>query len=205
MNINKMLAEKNMVSPCGTAYWAKVNSEIDDNNGKLTYQIALHFEPETEAKMKKLCDDLLAKAKGMKEFEGKTWMREPYMPYYTDKKNGQLMFKFRTSAFYKKRSTGEEVQKYIPVFVAIGDTQTCKKLGRDKSIGNGSEATVQFMPGAFWSAANSNGLNFYLNEVMVKKLVEYNGADGDPSGFGYTLVDDDAEPMSAAYDEEVPI
>lgn len=204
MNINKMLSKKPLVSPVGTAYWAKVNNVYDNYNDKPNYQISVHFDAENEAKVKKMCRDFIEQAKKLPEFEGKRWRNEPYIPCHEDK-DGNLLFKFKTSAFGKDRE-GNEYRKYIPVFVAIGDTKTCKKLGNDKAIGNGSEVKLHFTPGVYWSSSNSNGVNLYLTDIMVTKLVEFGGATDDPSDFGYTLVDDDAEPMDESFsDEEVPI
>lgn len=197
MNINKMLSEKSMVTPKGTAYWAKVNTVYDDYNEKPNYQILVKFDTDAEAKMKKLCDDLIAKAKALPEFDGKKWRNEPYVPYHEDK-DGKLLFKFKTSAFFKNRETGEDVRKYIPVV----DVKKRQRLGNDVAIGNGSTVRVSFFPGVYWSASSSNGINFYLNKIAVDDLVEFGGAGDDFSEFGVTLNDDMSDFET---DEEVPI
>lgn len=203
MNVNKMMSDKLVASPQGTAYWSKVNTVVDDNNGKLNFQISVEFDADTEAKMKKYCNGLIEKAKAMPEFDGKKWRNEPYMPYHTSD-DGQTLFKFKTAAFVKDRTTGEDVKKVIPVV----DVKKNKRLDVKTAIGNGSKVRIAFKPGVYWSTASSNGLNLYLESIAVDDLVKYGSGD-DFSVFGITL-DEESEESDGIVnaiddDEEVPI
>ena len=200
--IIKNLTDKTLVTPKGVAKWVKVNTRIDDYEGKKKYKITLTFPDKTlEAAMKKTCDDLLAKAKTLSDFDGKKWRATNDRCGYTENDDGVLEFTFGTMAFYKDKDTGADIQKFIPCL----NMATKKKLGNDVAIGDGSEVRVSFNAGAYWSSKDSNGVSLYLNKIVVDKLVEFSGGD-DFSEFGVEVASDADEfkDMTAA-DEDVPI
>ena len=74
MNINVSLSDKPMISLPGRAQWVKVNTRYDEFEGKRKYKVTLKYpNKEDEAKMKAICDKLLAEAKANPKFEGKKW------------------------------------------------------------------------------------------------------------------------------------
>lgn len=202
MNINKSMSEKPMVSPAGgIAHWVKVNTRYDEFEGKRKYKIAVSFDGETEAKFKAVCDKLLEAAENAPEFQGKKWSADATTGY-KEQEDGTLYFMFQTTAFYNDKTTGEEVQKVIPCLNAA----TRKIIDKDIAIGDGSEVRISFSPGAYWSSAKSNGLNLYLNKIVVDKLVEYNGGNNFDE-FGITVADDadDFADMNNIENEEIPV
>lgn len=198
-NTNKTVGDS-QVTPVGTAHWTKVNSRYDEYDGKRKYMLDLSFDKATEAKMKALCDGFREKAKKFSEFEGKDWVSDETCGYKTQD-DGSLWFHFWTYAFYTDKKTGEEVQKVIPVF----NHPANKVMGKDESIGNGSEVRVKFTPSAYWSSKKSNGVSLYLDKIVVEKLVEFGGGN-DFSEFGIDVPkpSDGFADMTAA-DEEIPI
>lgn len=174
----------NKVTPKGLAKWVKVNSRYDEYEGKKKYTVTLRFpNKDDEARMKKFCDDTLAEAKKLSEFEGRTWRSgDDLRNGYTVNEDGSLDFKFQTAAFYTDKDTGELVQKFIPVF----NVATQSKLPHDVSIGDNSELRIAFMPMAYWMTKDSNGVNLYINKIVVDKLVEFGGSD-DFSEFGIEM------------------
>ncbi len=201
MNINVSLSDKPMISLPGRAQWVKVNTRYDEFEGKRKYKVTLKYpNKEDEAKMKAICDKLLAEAKANPKFEGKKWSGDCTTGYKEDE-NGDLLFTFQTNAFFIDRKTGEERQKYIQV----GDSHTKKMLGNNVAIGDGSIVRVMFTPGAYWSSARANGINLYMTMIAVDNLVEYK-AKADFSAFGFEIEDEES-PMDAfdGSDEEIPI
>lgn len=189
------------VSPKGKAMWAKINSRIDEYEGKKKYSIDVIFDKDGEQKMLKVVNDALDEAKNSPEYSGKVWRNDTDRLSYhpeTDKdgnETGSLVFHFQTKAFMTDRETGEEVQKIIPVF----SNEEKRKLNKDESIGNGSMVRVKFTPSAYWMNKSSNGINLYLSKIVVDKWVKFGGGDDDFSEFG--IGTDDA----FLSDEDVPI
>lgn len=189
------------VSPKGKAMWAKINSRIDEYEGKKKYSIDVTFDHDGEQKMLKVINDALEEAKNSPEYSGKVWRNDTERLSYhpeTDKdgnETGNLVFHFQTKAFMTDRETGEEVQKIIPVF----SNEEKRKLNKDESIGNGSVVRVKFTPSAYWMNKSSNGINLYLSKIVVDKWVKFGGGDDDFSEFG--IGTDDA----FLSDEDIPI
>lgn len=189
------------VSPKGKAMWAKINSRIDEYEGKKKYSIDVTFDHDGEQKMLKVINDALEEAKNSPEYSGKVWRNDTERLSYhpeTDKdgnETGSLVFHFQTKAFMTDRETGEEVQKIIPVF----SNEEKRKLNKDESIGNGSMVRVKFTPSAYWMNKSSNGINLYLSKIVVDKWVKFGGGDDDFSEFG--IGTDDA----FLSDEDIPI
>lgn len=174
------------VSPKGKAMWAKINSRIDEYEGKKKYSIDVIFDKDGEQKMLKVINDALDEAKNSPEYSGKVWRNDTDRLSYhpeTDKdgnETGSLVFHFQTKAFMTDRETGEEVQKIIPVF----SNEEKRKLNKDESIGNGSMVRIKFTPSAYWMNKSSNGINLYLSKIVVDKWVKFGGGDDDFSEFG---------------------
>lgn len=189
------------VSPKGKAMWAKINSRIDEYEGKKKYSIDVIFDKDGEQKMLKVINDALDEAKNSPEYSGKVWRNDTDRLSYhpeTDKdgnETGNLVFHFQTKAFMTDRETGEEVQKIIPVF----SNEEKRKLNKDESIGNGSVVRIKFTPSAYWMNKSSNGINLYLSKIVVDKWVKFGGGDDDFSEFG--IGTDDA----FLSDEDIPI
>lgn len=189
------------VSPKGKAMWAKINSRIDEYEGKKKYSIDVIFDKDGEQKMLKVINDALDEAKNSPEYSGKVWRNDTDRLSYhpeTDKdgnETGNLVFHFQTKAFMTDRETGEEVQKIIPVF----SNEEKRKLNKDESIGNGSMVRIKFTPSAYWMNKSSNGINLYLSKIVVDKWVKFGGGDDDFSEFG--IGTDDA----FLSDEDIPI
>lgn len=189
------------VSPKGKAMWAKINSRIDEYEGKKKYSIDVIFDKDGEQKMLKVINDALDEAKNSPEYSGKVWRNDTDRLSYhpeTDKdgnETGSLVFHFQTKAFMTDRETGEEVQKIIPVF----SNEEKRKLNKDESIGNGSMVRIKFTPSAYWMNKSSNGINLYLSKIVVDKWVKFGGGDDDFSEFG--IGTDDA----FLSDEDIPI
>lgn len=183
----------------GKAMYAKLNSRIDEYEGKRRYTVDLVFDDkETEARMKKYCDDTLQKAKESDEFKDRKWRTgDDLRCGYSEFKDGKLHFRFQTGAFFTNRDTGEEERKYIPIV----DVKKKKKVPHDVSIGNGSELRISFQPMAYWMTKDSNGLNLYINKIAVDNLIEFGNSD-DFSEFGIEM---DEENNDVFADEEVPI
>lgn len=194
------LSDKTQVTPMGgTAMYVKVNSRVDEYEGKKKYSLNIIFKDKgKEAAFKKVCDDFLIKAKGLADFEGKQWRKGNDRCGYTENEDGTLSFRFQTQAFYTDKETGEEKQRFIPVLNAA----TKKKLANDVMIGNGSEVRVSFTPTAYWMTKESNGVNLYLNKMVVDKLIEYGGND-DFSDFGIEVASEANE--FSDMDEDCPI
>ena len=199
-NINVNLTEKALVSLPGTAHWVKVNTRYDEFEGKRKYKLALSFDKENEAKMKKICDDLLEAAKANDKFDGKKWSADATTGY-KEQEDGKLYFFFQTNAFYTDRQTGEEVQKVIPVV----DTVRRVQLDKDVAIGDGSIVRVLYQPSAYHASARANGINLYIVKLAVDKLIEYKGGAADFSEFGVELEQKDVAGDFDVTDEEVPI
>lgn len=200
MNINVNLTDKPMVSLAGKAVWPKINTRYDEFEGKKKYKLSLEFEDkEDEAKMKKICDDLLEAAKANAKFEGKKWSADATTGY-KEREDGSLLFNFQTTAFYKDRQTGEEKQKFIPVL----DTVHGCPLDKDVAIGEGSVVRVLYQPSAYWSSTRANGVNLYIMQLAVDKLVRYNGGGIDYDAFGVTPQAEE-NPFDADSDEEIPV
>ena len=183
----------------GKAMFAKINSRVDEYEGKRRYVVDLVFDDkDAEARMKKFCDDTLAKAKESDEFKDKKWRTGDDLRcgYYLYEKDGKLHFKFQSGAYFKDKETGEDVRRYIPMI----NTKTKKKVSHDVSLGNGSEIRISFTPMAYWMTKDANGVNLYINKIAVDNLIAYNGSD-DFSEFGIDSIEDD----DTFSDEEVPI
>ena len=127
----------NKVTPKGLAKWVKVNSRYDEYEGKKKYSVTLRFpNKDDEARMKKFCDDTLAAAKKLAEFEGRTWRSgDDLRNGYSVAQDGSLEFKFQTGAFYTDRETGEKMQKFIPVFNVATQSKLPHDVGEQRSHG----------------------------------------------------------------------
>lgn len=189
------------VSPQGKAMWAKINSCVDEYEGKKKYSVDVVFDKTGEQKMLKVINDTLNEAKNSPEYTGKAWRNDMERLSYhpeTDKdgnETGNLVFHFQTKAFMTDRETGEEVQKIIPVF----SNEEKRKLNKNESIGNGSMVRIKFTPSAYWMNKSSNGINLYLSKIVVDKWVKFGGGNDDFSEFGIGA--DDA----FLSDEDIPI
>lgn len=189
-------SDKAMVSPMGgKALWVKVNARINEYEGKKKYSLSLTFDKKTEKEFKKKIDEVFAESKNLKEFEGKQWRKDGDRCGYKEMEDGTLEFTFQTSAFITDKETGEEVRRYVPILNAATKT----KLGNDVVIANGSEMRVSFFPTTYWMTKESNGMNLYINKIVVDKLIEFGGSDNDFSDFGITEVDEFSD-----MDEDVP-
>ena len=185
------------VSPKGgKAMWCKINSRIDEYEGKRKYTVNIVFDDKkTEAAFKKYCDDTFAEAKELPEFADKKWRAGNDRCGYDELDDGTISFKFQTTAFYTDKNTGEEVQRFIPMV----NVKTKTKIPHDVQISNGSEMRIAFTPSVYWMTKESNGMNLYINKVAVDKLIEYGGSD-DFSEFGVEIDD-----FTAMDDEEIPV
>ena len=174
------------VSPKGKAMWAKINSRIDEYEGKKKYSIDVIFDKDGEQKMLDVINHALDEAKNSPEYSGKVWRNDTDRLSYHDEvdkdgnETGNLVFHFQTKAFMRDRETGEEVQKIIPVF----SNEEKRKLNKDESIGNGSVVRIKFTPSVYWMNKSSNGVNLYLSKIVVDKWVKFGGGDDDFSEFG---------------------
>lgn len=179
----------------GKAKWCKINSQVDEYEGKRRYTVTVTFEDKAkEKKLKDFLDDLIAKAKEDSEFAGcKKWRSENDRCGYTTSDEGEVQFRFQTGAFVIDRDTGEEKRVYVPVLNA----KTKEMVSHDTKIGNGSEIRIQFTPTVYWLNATSNGINLYISRIVVDNLIEYQG-ESDFSDFGIEVAKD-------MDDMEVPI
>lgn len=190
-----------LVTPKGTAHWCKVNSAIDEYEGKRKYTVDLTFDKADEKKMVDAINKVYEEAKNSPEYAGKAWRddteRLSYHPEVDRDGNetGKLIFHFQTRAFMTDRETGEEVQKIVPVF----SVEETRKLGKDDAIGNGSIIRVKFTPSSYWMNKSSNGINLYISKIVVDKWVKFGGGDNDFSEFGIGTDD------SFLSDDDIPI
>jgi len=193
--ISKILAGS--VSPRGgKVMWCKINSRIDEYEGKRKYTANIVFDDKNiEAKFKKWCDDTFAAAKELPEFADKKWRAGNDRCGYDELDDGTISFKFQTTAFYTDKNTGEEVQRFIPMV----NTQTKCKVPHNVQIANGSEMRIAFTPSVYWMTKESNGMNLYIEKVAVDKLIEYGGSD-DFSEFGIELDD-----FATEDEEDIPV
>jgi hypothetical protein len=185
------------VSPKGgKAMWCKINSRVDEYEGKKKYTVSVVFDDKkTEAAFKKYCDDTFAEAKELPEFADKRWRAGNDRCGYDEKDDGTIEFKFQTQAYTTDKNTGEEIKRHVPIV----NTQTRKTIPDTVSIGNGSEIRVAFTPSVYWMTKESNGMNLYINKVAVDKLIEYGGGN-DFSEFGIELDD-----FAADDEEDIPV
>ena len=199
MNINVNLTDHPLVSLPGEAVYPQINTSYDTYNDKRRYKVYLKFNKENESKMKKICDDFLEAAKANAKFEGKKWSGDATTGY-KEQEDGTLLFNFQTAAFYTDRQTGEEKQKFIPVL----DTVHGCPLDKDVAIGEGSVVRVLYQPSAYWSSTRANGVNLYIMQLAVDKLVRYNGGGIDYDAFGVTPQAEE-NPFDGDSDEEIPV
>ena len=64
------------VSPQGKAMWAKINSRIDEYEGKKKYSIDVVFDKDGEQKMLDVINHALDEAKNSPEYSGKVWRND---------------------------------------------------------------------------------------------------------------------------------
>ena len=177
------MAKISKLSPMGKCEWAKVNTVVDEFNGKRNYSIQLEVDnPQA----------FLAELKGYYE-EGKQDAKFAGTKF-NDKKavfgekeleDGRTVFIFKTSAFYTDKQ-GNEVQKVVPVFNRYGQRIDMTK------IGNGSVVQISYTPMVYNKLGNQ-GLFLALNQVLVKDLVEFGGEEPAFTFDEFTGESDDEE------------
>lgn len=170
------LKARRMVTPKGQIYYAKLR-EPDTFQGKVIgYTIQMKFNKEdTEYLLKEIERELEAGKEAIDLKPGQKWSKEPMLGYHTDK-NGDIVFKFKTSTTIKTRA-GDEVKRVVPIF----DTKGNKV---ETAIGNGSVGKVAFLLNPYWVSNFVNGVTLRLLAVQIINLVEYGQQSADSYGFG---------------------
>lgn len=165
---------KQMITEEGTAVYPKVNKTVDVYDGKeVGYTIQLKFadKKKTENLIKQI-DQEFERGKKADEFNGKTWMKEPNVPYRVDEKTGDTLFKFSTKHLDKEGN-----RKTIPI---VDSNENII----DVNLGHGSIVRVAFSPSVYHLSSKNNGIKLYLNAIQVIKLEEFGGSGGRSFGFG---------------------
>jgi hypothetical protein len=186
MATNKTIKRVPEKTPEGLAMWAKVNTVVDEFKGGRKYNIKLELpekdEKEFIAKIEKTYKDFQA----LPENKGKLWRPDDRkrLSFKPDKKSGKIQFTFSTNAFYKDKDNKEQ-KKVISVRNRYGQHI------EDQAIGNGSLVKIGYLMKPYWENEDQNGIKLYLNEIIVKKLVEFGNS---------SLFDDEFE----EFDGETP-
>lgn len=191
-NTINVTVSKQELTPMAKALYSKVNTVVDEYEGKKKYEIHAIMDKETAAPLMKQCAEWMKAVESDPAVKGKKWNPPAYTDYnigYKVLDDGNVDFRFRTAAFYKDKNSGETFQKYVSLFDKYG-----KSMGKDVSIGNGSDIVVRFAVGGYYMNAVNHGLNLYLTGIMVDKLIE--GGNGeDASGFHFAAAPSPQEVM----------
>lgn len=189
-----------MTTAKGTAQWFKVNTTVNEFQGKEQgYEAPVLFDEKETKRLVELAKRTLKEAQESPDFQDnkgkpKKWMNEPFMPFSTDE-NGKTTFRFKCSHLLKD----SEERRYVPVFDAKGTP-----IGHDVAIGNGSIVKVNFSPSAYHVNANVNGVKFFLNAIQVIDLVTF--GNGTADAFGFDEEEGYEAPVTQQFEfEDVPI
>jgi hypothetical protein len=91
---------------------------------------------------------------------------------------GNIIMKFKTSAQFSDKKTGEVITKTLPVFDAYGAATT-------KSVWGGSKIVINFTPAGFsMPSTGMTGFTLYLNAVQVLEFAAGSGG-GSSDDFGF--------------------
>ncbi|MDT8900624.1 hypothetical protein [Anaeroselena agilis] len=191
---------KQMVSPVGEAYWARLRRE-EEYKGKPTGRFSISLKLPLEATQQLLKEleaeyDVLKKTssvfQGQKPAKGST-------PNFGTKEdsNGDIVFKFSTKSTFESKKTGETFKKTIPIFSASG-----KALELANEIGNGSRVRVSFSVAPKFKDSKTYGLQLFLDAVKVIQLVEYKAGGLQEEAFGFEPEDGYEPDQESGFCEE---
>ncbi|BCS53327.1 DUF2815 domain-containing protein [Geobacter sp. SVR] len=130
----------------------------------------------------KKMDDAKGPQKAKMKAKGEIKRGDFYTPEYDDNgdETGNLIFRFKMAAQYKKKDSEEVVKMSPQVFDAKGT-----KLKSIPNIGGGSQIKVNFSPtGYYTDASHQAGITLRLNAVQIIELVEFGGG-GNAGSYGF--------------------
>ena len=172
-----------MNSAEGTAMWAKVNTQVDEYEGKETgYTINVYFDDAYTKELEKTFAKMIKEAQSGKDYlkkngDPKEWRPVPRVPVKKDD-DGNKYVVFKT-----RHIDSEGNRKYVKIF-----DKANKDLGTDITIGNGSKVVINFSPSIYYLTSENNGIKCYLNAIQVKDLKTFSGGDsGESYGFDKVL------------------
>lgn len=166
---------KQVVTEKGEALFPHLATPETYEGKEIGYTITMKFSPVYTTKLMEMINNEMTKA--MEENPGQKWSKEPFCGYKEDK-NGDIVFKFKTSSSIKLRD-GTVVNRNIPVFDGYGNRV------EDVSFGNGSICKVAFQMVPFYSSKLINGVSLRLVAVQLLDRVDYNGGHSAAS-YGFT-------------------
>lgn len=180
---------KNMITPPGTAMWAKIHQPAKFEDKEIGYTIDLELDKQHGEKLVKELLAVLEQAKQDEKFANKKWPKEPVLGY--QEKDGKYVFRFKAKHEIKDKE-GNIIKRKIPIFDKHGARID------DVNIGNGSIIVISFAAVPFWVNQFMAGVSLKLRAIQVLELVEYTPKNSgiDASYFGFNTEDND---------EEVPI
>ena len=147
------------------------------------------LEPIFEAAFQEQCEafeqrmnDAKGPQKAKMKAKGEIKRGDFYAPEYDDdgEETGNLVFKFKMNAQFKKKGTEEVIKMSPQIFDAKGN-----KVKTVPNIGAGSVIKVNFAPDGYYTdAAHMAGITLRLNAVQILELVEFGGG-GNAGSYGF--------------------
>lgn len=181
----------------GKAKWAMVRKPEVFQGQEVGYSICLEMPQEKLEAYKKAMEQYFHDELETGTLKGKRI--NPKVPMHMGVKEdneGNEMVKAKTKTFYIDKSTGERVNKTIPIFDKYG-----RILDENILIGNGSDVQVACEARPYVVRKDLYGIALYLKAVQVVNLVEYNSGGGEASAYGFDVVDLPKEEETAEYEE----
>lgn len=200
-SMDKKKQYKQVITEKGEALFPHLDKPETYEGAEIGYTITMKFDDEYTQRLIDIINDELEKAKEELTTANQKWSAEPFLGYKMNK-NGEMVFKFKTSASIKLRD-GSIVSRKVPVFDGYGNKM------EDLTFGNGSICKVAFQLVPFYSSRVINGVSLRLVAVQVLKKEEIGGGHS-AADFGFTTeegsynskTDEDATPFFDSAEED---
>lgn len=179
---------KQVVTPMGKALFPHLDKPEMYEGKDVGFTITVKFNEKDTKNLIDIIDSELEKAKSEITLKaGQKWSAEPFLGYKEDK-NGDIVFKFKTSDVIKLKD-GTILNRKVPVFDAHNN-----KI-ETPTFGNGSDVKVAFQLVPFWVSKAVNGVSLRLVAVQLINKVEFGNHTADEYGFtveedGYDSTED---------------
>ena len=187
---SKFFYGKQSVSEKAEANYVYINTRVNVFDGEEKgYMITLKFPEKYTSKLEEDAKELINEAKESEWGQGKQWLGNGNECYSEDE-NGNHVFKMKSS----KQTNGKWTK------VKLVDSKRAP-MPLDTNIGTGSIVRAIFTPAVYNLSKKNWGVTWFIDELQVVDLKEYQGGGGSnlefPEDDGYVapigFPDDDTE------------
>lgn len=165
----------------GKAYWAHVQSPEKYEDKEIGYSIMVVLEDKKLEELKAYLEKFFHENEPEKPMDTKVGANYPFKEVTSGGMTYEAV-KAKTKHFFLDKTTGQRIDKTLPIFKSDGSP-----LEKGTLIGNGSTVQINVTPVVYHVTRKNYGVTLRLNGVMVNDLVAYGSNNAE--SFGFTVAE----------------